>query len=194
MDQLVNDPDAINRIRENAAQEAIQTKIVLQFRSAIAVDIQSIAQSSGQAFGCTFDVSDEELDPLDAAFLPCERSDPVVTGKLPALICYNPPYLIALYVISPQPDEVATSPNEIDGTAEDSSDSYEACIEIELLPYVGNESIVEAGYSVIGKLAAELITDNCVGVYFPTEDHTYLPSVELTEAMRNAILGKPIDL
>ncbi len=141
--------------REVSEQNSAKVSIV--FRSAVTMDVARLAELAAQAFGVTFGEIEEAIEPLDAAFLPMERTGPVVGGSPPVFICSCPPHLLGVYVIS---DDSSDSEFSEDGLTSE----HRALVEIERLPQIGESASSEDPYLPVCRLAAELLDENVVGI------------------------------
>jgi hypothetical protein len=181
--ELLSDPDFLIQARRRAAERRRnreprnQWKIGVLFRDAVQLDAERLSRIAERAFGKPFAVMNRAIEPMDAVFLPSERSDPVVGGIAPTLLCYNPPQLLGVYVVSDPP---AKTP----GPAA-SSDSISAYVEVVVLPHVDSEDHVENGHAWTGKLAAELIDEGCISVSLPEAKRVFPVSAKLREALRS---------
>jgi len=199
--ELLSDSDFVHdletRVDEITRQLECQNrwKIVILFCDAMQIDAETLSRAAQRAFGDSFAVIDREIDPVDASFLPSERSDPVVTGIPPVMVCYWPPHLFGVYVVSSQyPDLVDDQNTEGDGIRHESINNHRACVEVEVLPYLDNMQPTENGYAYSGKLAAELMNDQCVGVYLPECDRFLPMSAELPSDLRSSDPASTLDL
>jgi len=168
-------------------------KIAVLFRQPIELNAERLSRIARRAFGDSFAVVDEEIQPVDALFLPSEHCDPVVAGISPVLICYRPPHLLAIYAIPHKHPNLSDDRNGHNGAAREVIDEHRAYVELEVLPYVELEVLpyidnidpVENGYTISGRLAAELINDQCAGIYFPEPGRVVAMFPGLPDALRS---------
>lgn len=164
------------------------SQIVLLLRDRVKVDAAELARRAERAFGLSFSVVAKAIDPVDASFLPVESSGPVVSGVGPVWVCYSPPHLIGVYAHGEPPDLDAIA----EGAREESNASHQS-LEFELLPTTDSIENFEHGYAVTGKLAAEFMDVDCLGVYLPHDARRLRPSPELREELRRGNLTKKSD-
>lgn len=190
--ELLSDPDFLIQARRRAAERRRnreprnQWKIAVLYRKAVQLDAERLSRIAERAFGKPFAVMNRAIEPMDAVFLPSERSDPVVGGIAPTLLCYNPPQLLGVYVFSDPPEK--------DPALSVSRDSISAYVEVVVLPHVDSEDHVENGYAWTGKLAAELIDDGCISVSLPEAKRVFPVSAKLQEALRSPDPAAALDL
>ncbi len=196
--EILNDPDFERKVQQRMEELECQQQwnIVLLFRRPITLDAVGLARIAGRAFGVSFQVVDRYIDPVDAAFLPSEYSDPVVVGTPPVLICYCPPHLLGVYVVAEQHPELCDDDDlgTYDAADRQTIEEHRACVELEVLPYVGGSDPVDDGYAVSGRLAAEMVVRGCVGVLFAERKRFLTASAELRDALRSPSPAAALDL
>lgn len=187
---LLSDPKFMTAIRERMTERLPELEARPTYQIAlllnrplefVAADLAGCAQ---RAFGKEFAVIERTIDPVDAACIPREHANPLVSGCPPILVCYNPPHLLEIYVSAIPFRDFSGDDVGLGRVSRDCLPDHSAFVLIEMLPLSTRHGPEANGFAQTGRLAAELLTDRCVGIYLP-ERRTSIPmSAQLPGILR----------
>jgi hypothetical protein len=194
--EIVSDPVLVAEIRRRAEKLKPRLRalpkweVILLERVPDRLGAAALAESASRAFGHTFRILDKEISPLDAAFLPTEHDEPIVAGKLPILLCVEPPHLLGVFsfpgsYISEWAGGGLFEQARLDDLV---LPPHNAFVAIAMLPSVNQMDAVENGSRWTCRLAQALMGASTVAVILPDERKVVADS----PGVRSALLaGNP---
>jgi hypothetical protein len=189
--EIVSDPELVASLRARAKEMMPKIRalpkweVVLLFESMEHLDAPTLGAVAKRAFGHPFQILDKELDPTEGAFLPSEHDEPVVAGRLPNLLCYEPPHLLGVFPIDCRyaHDWNGDEPAYRDKLHHPKLPPHNAFFAVVLLPHASQIEPVENGYRWTCRLAASLASTRSLSVYLPDKQEVF----QLTPAIQSAL-------
>jgi hypothetical protein len=190
--EIVSDPEVVAEIWKRAEEFKPKLRalpkweVILLQQSPEILGAPKLAVSAEAAFGHKVRVLDEEISPLDGAFLPSEYDEPLVAGKLPILLCVEPPHLLGVFSFpgSYVGNWAGGGMFEQADTRDLALPAHDAFTAIVLLPSIERLEPVENGCRWTCRLAASLAGTSTVAIFLPDKRKV----IAFSPAVQSALL------
>ena len=173
------DADGFNRRVQKRVEDLESRKswqIELAFANQLQMTSDVVASAIARVTKLKFTVLDQEIDPVDAAFLPEEHPEPTVAGQSPVFVCSLPPDLFSIYFLN----------RDASGPLDETPKKPHSWLKIELLPQISRREATDDGYQKTGQIASAFISAGCLHVTLP-EDSLCVTN---RDGLRTALLSE----